>query len=79
MTARQQFAYNFFVEKGYAPLGAAAIVGNGVGESGPNLDSRVERGARADHGSGGFLEWRLERKDNLYKFAKSHRADPNDL
>lgn len=79
MTARQQFAYNFFVEKGYAPLGAAAIVGNLSGESGVNLDSTMERGARADHGSGGICEWRLDRKTNLYKFAKDFRTDPNDL
>lgn len=79
MTIRQQFAYNFFVEKGYAPLGSAAIVGNLVGESGINLDSTMERGAKADHGSGGVCEWRGSRKTNLYEFAKSHRADPNDL
>lgn len=79
MTARQQYAYDFFLKKDYAPLGAAAIVGNLSGESGVNLDSTMERGARADHGSGGIAEWRLERKNNLYKFAKSHHVDVNDL
>lgn len=79
MTIRQQFAYDYFVEKGYSSLGAAAIVGNLSGESGINLNSTMERGARADHGSGGVAEWRLDRKANLYAFAKSHRVDVNDL
>jgi tail lysozyme len=65
---RQQSAMHRLVLCGFDPLGAAAIVGNGCGESGPNLDSTFDR-AHSDHGSGGFLEWRLSRKDELAKFA----------
>jgi hypothetical protein len=56
---RQRFALDrLIVTHGLAPFGAAAVVGNGCGESGPSLDSTFDRGARANFGSGGFLEWR---------------------
>lgn len=79
MTARQQWAYAFFKKEGYSAQGAAAIIGNLSGESGVNLDSKVERGPRADHGSGGIAEWRLDRKTNLKRFAERLGKDVNGL
>lgn len=78
-TARQMWAFQFFRKEGYSPNGAAAIVGNLSGESGTNLDSTMERGARADHGSGGVAEWRLSRKTELFDFARNLGMDVNGL
>ena len=78
MTIRQQKAFAVFVREGYSREGAAAIVGNLSQESGENLDSTVER-VRADNGSGGIAEWRLERKANLYLFASRMGTNVNDL
>ncbi len=65
-------AQDYFASRGYDEKGAAAIVGNGCGESGENLDSTFDR-EHADHGSGGFLEWRdsagAPRKTRLAGFA----------
>lgn len=83
MTPRQQIAFSHFVSSGYHPFGAAAIVGNGCGESGVNLDSEFDRGARADHESGGFLEWRdsegAPRKTRLAGFADARGVSRDDL
>lgn len=72
VTARMLSAYEYLLRFGYTDNGSAAIVGNGCGESGPNLDSTFER-INADHGSGGFLEWRdsagAPRKTRLASFA----------
>ena len=81
MTERQQIALSHFVENGYHPFGAAAIVGNGCGESGVNLDSTFER-VNADHGSGGFLEWRdsngAPRKTRLAGFCDARGPNLRD-
>jgi hypothetical protein len=80
--SRQQFVGNRFIAAGYHPYGAFSPVGNGCQESGPGLDSTFER-AHADHGSGGFLEWRdsqgAPRKTRLATFADAHQVDRNDL
>jgi hypothetical protein len=79
---RHQFVIGRVVAAGYPAISAAAFVGNGCGESGVDLDSTFER-AHADHGSGGFLEWRdsagAPRKTRLAQFAELHGADRNDL
>jgi hypothetical protein len=61
VTARHRSASSHLTSNDLHKKGAAAVIGNGVQESGPNLSSLIERGAGADHGSGGFLEWRLDR------------------
>jgi Phage tail lysozyme len=72
VTARQLAAHDYFVVHGYSTKGASAILGNGVGESGQDLDSTFDR-PHADHESGGFLEWRdsqgSPRKTRLAAFA----------
>ena len=81
MNTRQQLALSHFVTAGYHPFGAAAIVGNGCGESGVNLDSTFDR-VNADHGSGGFLEWRdssgAPRKTRLAGFADARGSGLRD-
>lgn len=72
-TPRQLIARDIFLKEGYSPNGAAAIVGNLVGESGKNLNSTLYR-VHADHGSGGIAEWRLERKDALVAFGGPNAA-----
>jgi Phage tail lysozyme len=61
-----------FFSLGLPPFSGAAIVGNGCGESGINLDSTFNR-INADHGSGGAWEWRdsagAPRKTRLKIFA----------
>jgi hypothetical protein len=79
---RQQFVGNRLIAAGYHSFGAFAVVGNGCGESGAGLDSTFNR-VHADHGSGGFLEWRdsagAPRKTRLAAFADAHQIDRNDL
>lgn len=69
-----------FVGAGYPPVSAAAIVGSLVGESGPDLNSTLNRphpdssgGRTGDDRSGGAAEWLNEtpgvgRKANLIAF-----------
>jgi hypothetical protein len=82
VNARQQFVIERTVKAGLHPMGGAAIVGNGCGESGVNLDSTFDR-VHANYGSGGFLEWRdsagAPRKTRLAAFADAHQTDRNDL
>ncbi len=74
VTPAQKQAAAIFTAHGLTAAGAAAIVGNGVQESGPNLDPTINR-VHADHGSGGFMEWRLDRKDALIAFGGAHAGE----
>jgi hypothetical protein len=81
MNARQQLVMNHFAADGYPAISAAAVVGNGCQESGVNLDSTFDR-VNADHGSGGFLEWRdspgAPRKTRLAAFADQRGQNLRD-
>jgi Phage tail lysozyme len=76
-------AQDYFASRGYHEFGAGAIIGNGCGKSGPNLDSTFDR-VHADHGSGGAWEWRdsegSPRKTRLAAFADARAPGlRNDL
>lgn len=73
---RAALARDFFIELGYAPHQAAAIVGNLMQESGPGLDT----GAVGDSGTAfGIAQWRGDRKSNLDAFAAKKKVDPSDF
>lgn len=71
--------YNYFINRGYSPEAAAAIVGHFDYESGFNTK------AIHDQGSGfGVAGWRDEkpgkgRKTQLMEFARKNRMNPNSL
>jgi hypothetical protein len=70
MTERQMRAFWQFVMAGYSKEGAAALVGNAMQESSDDLISAFQK--RADHGSQGIFQWRLERLDDLVRFCQAH-------
>lgn len=61
------------IDRGYSPHAAAALAGHMLQESGGN-PSAVNQG----EGANGLLQWRLDRWDNLQKFAKDQGKSPND-
>lgn len=67
MPSRPELARDFYVQMGYTPVQAAAIVGGFMQESGPGLDPTIEdpRG----EGSIGIGQWRGPRRKRLKKFA----------
>lgn len=56
-TERSQYAYEYFISKGFTPQQAAGIVGNLQAESGPNLDS-LYNPAGGGTGARGIAQWR---------------------
>lgn len=71
-TARQIQAAALFEAQGYPPESAAAFVGNGSQEVGPNLPTAF-RGppANLDHGSQGLMQWRLDRLTAYEAFVRT--------
>lgn len=65
--------YRGLLDRGYAPVQAAAIAGNVVQESGGNPDA-----LNGKEGAHGLLQWRLDRWQGLQDYAKAHGAAPND-
>lgn len=67
--SRQKEAYDFFLEKGLTPAQASGIVGNLMQESYADLRTNVvgdkQLGPKGE--SYGIAQWRLDRKDNLFK------------
>ncbi len=76
VTGRANEAYNFFIEKGYTPAQASAIVSNLQAESGPNLNPN----AVGDRGSAfGIMQWRLNRRTGLENFANDRGTSSSDF
>lgn len=71
---RQNAAYNFFQNKGWAPHQAAGIVGNLWHESGMKTKAMGDKGAAY-----GLAQWSGPRRRALQEFAKATKADPNDF
>ena len=61
------------IARGYNPLQAAALGGHILQESGGNPSSINQQ-----EGAHGLLQWRLDRWDNLQKFARDNGATPTD-
>src|SRR5438034_2930291 len=71
---RATYARDYFIQKGYSPIQAAAIVGNLMQES----YSDLRTGAVGDKGiSHGIAQWNKDRYTNLKNFA-SQRQKPWD-
>lgn len=69
-------AYGALTGKGYAPHIAAALVGNMMQESGPELDTQ----AVGDGGNSfGAVQWNGKRKDAFFEWARNNRRDPADI
>ena len=86
VTPRQLQAARRFIAGACARPGAAALVGNDVQESGPDLDSTIDRphpdwsgGLPLPERSGGIAEWLGARKAAEKEFAAARGVDPNDL
>lgn len=75
------YAFDYFLQKGYTPQAAAAAVGAFQQESGMDLDPLAVH----DNGTGmGIAGWRDEepgkgRKTNLLNWAEGQGLDPNDI
>lgn len=65
--------FNGLIERGYSPVHAAALAGHAVQESGGNPGA-----VNADEDAHGYLQWRLDRWQNLQNFAKERGVDPTD-
>lgn len=79
MGQNAEYAYSYYIDQGYSPQAAAAIVGHFDHESGFNTQ------AIHDKGTGfGVAGWRDEkpgsgRKTKLMQFAQKNRLNPNSL
>jgi hypothetical protein len=66
-----QRAYQFYVNKGYSPVQAAALAGNAMAES------RGSTTVTGDAGKAlGLFQWHPDRQANLNRFATSQGLDP---
>lgn len=61
------------IDRGYSPVQAAALAGNALQESGGDPTN-----INAGEGAHGLIQWRLDRWDNLKKFAADRGASPTD-
>lgn len=61
------------IDRGYSPVQAAALAGHAIQESGGD-PTNVNKNEDAH----GLLQWRLDRWDNLRKFAADRGTDPTD-
>lgn len=68
MVERQMRAFRQLVAAGYSKEGAAALLGNAIQESGPDLVSGYQK--NTDHGSQGIFQWRFSRLHELNKFCE---------
>lgn len=68
-----QRAYQFYIERGYAPVQAAAMAGNA------DWESRGSTSALGDSGTAsGLFQWRGDRQKGLQEWAKTNGFDPKD-
>lgn len=67
------FIFRGLIQRGYSPVHAAALAGHAIQESGGNPNALNE-----GEGAHGLLQWRLDRWDNLQKFAKERDVSPSD-
>lgn len=74
MDPRAQYAYNFYLQRGYTPAGAAGIVGNIHAESGFSTKASGDTGTAA-----GLFQWRGERQAGLMKYAANNGLDPQSM
>jgi hypothetical protein len=66
-----QRAYQFYVNKGYSPVQAAALAGNAMAESSGSTSVVGDRGKAL-----GLFQWHPDRQANLNRFATSQGLDP---
>lgn len=72
----KEYAYQYYLKKGYRPIEAAAIVGNLDIESGGFSSDVIQGKRRGDNNTAfGAAQWRHERQDRL----RSRYKDPNNL
>ena len=78
---RAEYAFNYFVQQGWTPIQAAAIVGNLQQESGQGLDSGATRknDAGAGNHSMGIGQWNRDRLAALQSFAGQQGKSWNDF
>ena len=75
MTDNAKYAFNWLLQRGYAPHQAAAIVGNLTQESGVRPDGVV-----GDNGTAfGIAQWRGDRFANLQRYAQQNGQDWRSL
>lgn len=66
-----QRAYQFYVNKGYSPVQAAALAGNAMAESAGRPTVTGDAGKAL-----GLFQWHPDRQANLQRFAASQGLDP---
>jgi hypothetical protein len=66
-----QRAYQFYVNKGYSPVQAAALAGNAMAESSGSTSIVGDKGKAL-----GLFQWHPDRQANLNRFATSQGLDP---
>lgn len=71
----RQYAYNYFLQRGYTPTAAAGIVGNLVQESGVNPVVRPGDSGTAH----GIAQWRGDRYSGLQNYAAQNKGSVGDL
>jgi len=71
----RQYAYNYFLQRGYTPTAAAGIVGNLVQESGVNPVVRPGDSGTAH----GIAQWRGDRYTGLQNYAAQNKGSIGDL
>ena len=72
----KDYAYQYYLKKGYRPIEAAAIVGNLDIESGGFSSDVIQGRRRGDNNTAfGAAQWRHERQDKL----RARYKDPNNL
>lgn len=77
---KANYALNFFINKGLKKHEAAGIVGNLLTESGLNTKAQGDFNKKSkQYTAYGIAQWRLDRLDNLKKFAKNRGTDISDL
>lgn len=74
MADNAAYAMNWLLKKGYLPHQAAAMVGHGMQESGLRTDVVGDNGTAK-----GAFQWRGDRLQGLYSYAKSTGQDVNSL
>jgi hypothetical protein len=72
--ATSRDVFQRLIARGYSPVQAAALTGHGMQESSLNPNA-----FNPSEGAFGALQWRLDRRDNLNRFAGERGTKPNDL
>lgn len=74
MADNAAYAMQWLLKKGYQPHQAAAMVGHGMQESGLRTDVVGDNGTAK-----GAFQWRGDRLEGLYRYAKATGQDANSL